>query len=122
MATNNQSQFRAEFTLARRKEESSRMREKHPDRIPVIVEKRDKSTLPNIDKRKFLVPYDLTFCQFIHVIRKRLRVEKDQALFTFIDDNKLPPVGQMMSAIFEDSKNEDGFLYVTYTGENVFGV
>ena len=26
-----------------------------------------------------------------------------------------------MSAIYEEKKDEDGFLYVTYSGENTFG-
>jgi len=26
-----------------------------------------------------------------------------------------------MSSIYEDHKDEDGFLYVTYSGENTFG-
>lgn len=27
----------------------------------------------------------------------------------------------MMSTIYEESKDEDGFLYMTYSGENTFG-
>lgn len=27
----------------------------------------------------------------------------------------------MMSAIYEENKDEDGFLYMTYSGENTFG-
>lgn len=29
--------------------------------------------------------------------------------------------GAIMSAIYEEKKDEDGFLYVTYSGENTFG-
>lgn len=29
--------------------------------------------------------------------------------------------GAIMSAIYEEKKHEDGFLYVTYSGENTFG-
>lgn len=29
--------------------------------------------------------------------------------------------GAIMSAIYDDKKDEDGFLYVTYSGENTFG-
>ena len=28
----------------------------------------------------------------------------------------------MMSAIYEENKDEDGFLYMTYSGENTFGM
>ena len=27
----------------------------------------------------------------------------------------------MMSSIYEENKDEDGFLYMTYSGENTFG-
>jgi GABA(A) receptor-associated protein len=27
----------------------------------------------------------------------------------------------MMSAIYEENKDEDGFLYMAYSGENTFG-
>lgn len=27
----------------------------------------------------------------------------------------------MLSAIYEENKDEDGFLYMTYSGENTFG-
>jgi hypothetical protein len=49
---------------------SERIRGKYPDRIPVICEKNEKSNVPDIDKKKFLVPGDLTVAHFILVIRK----------------------------------------------------
>ena len=39
----------------RRKTESARIREKYPDRIPVIVEKVEKSDIPDIDKKKYVM-------------------------------------------------------------------
>jgi GABA(A) receptor-associated protein len=36
------------------------MREKYQDRIPVIVEKAVGGDIPDIDKKKYLVPTDLT--------------------------------------------------------------
>ena len=38
--------------LEQRKQESDKIREKYPDRIPVICEKSSTSKLPNIDKTK----------------------------------------------------------------------
>jgi GABA(A) receptor-associated protein len=34
----------------------------------------------------------------------------------------LPPTAAMMSAIYDENKDEDGFLYMTYSGENTFGL
>ncbi len=47
-----------------------RIRSKYPDRIPIICEKDEKSNVPVIDKKKFLVPGDLTVAGFLLVIRK----------------------------------------------------
>ncbi|KAL3598916.1 hypothetical protein D5086_006834 [Populus alba] len=114
------SYFKQEHDLEKRRAEAARIREKYPDRIPVIVEKAERSDIPNIDKKKYLVPADLTVGQFVYVIRKRIKLSAEKAIFIFVD-NVLPPTGAIMSAIYEEKKDEDGFLYVTYSGENTFG-
>lgn len=43
---------RIKTPLEARKAESDKIREKYPDRIPVICEKSTTSKLPNIDKTK----------------------------------------------------------------------
>ncbi|XP_073285590.1 autophagy-related protein 8f-like [Primulina huaijiensis] len=112
--------FREEHDLAKRRAEAARIREKYPDRIPVIVEKAENSSIPNIDKKKYLVPADLTVGQFVYVIRKRIKLSAEKAIFIFMD-NVLPPTGALMSTVYEAKQDEDGFLYVTYSGENTFG-
>ncbi|KAG6579417.1 Autophagy-related protein 8f, partial [Cucurbita argyrosperma subsp. sororia] len=114
------SYFKQEHDLEKRKAEAARIREKYPDRIPVIVEKAERSDIPSIDKKKYLVPADLTVGQFVYVIRRRIKLSPEKAIFIFVD-NVLPPTGAIMSAIYEEKKDEDGFLYVTYSGENTFG-
>lgn len=41
---------------------------------------------------RYLVPGDLTVAQFVYVIRKRINVNPEQAIFMFIK-NVLPPSG-----------------------------
>jgi len=86
----------------------------------VIVEKAEKSDIPDIDKKKYLVPADLTVGQFVYVIRKRIKLSPEKAIFIFVS-NVLPPTAALMSAIYEEHKDDDGFLYITYSGENTFG-
>ncbi|CAL9088185.1 unnamed protein product [Musa textilis] len=114
------SSFKLEHPLERRQAEAARIREKYPDRIPVIVEKAERSDIPDIDKKKYLVPADLTVGQFVYVVRKRIKLSAEKAIFIFVK-NSLPPTAAMMSAIYEENKDEDGFLYMTYSGENTFG-
>lgn len=46
----------ADSATDKRKAEAERIRQKYPDRIPVICEKAEKSDIPTIDKKKYLVP------------------------------------------------------------------
>ncbi|KAL6657964.1 hypothetical protein ACP70R_005744 [Stipagrostis hirtigluma subsp. patula] len=114
------SSFKLEHPLERRQAESARIREKYSDRIPVIVEKAGKTDVPEIDKKKYLVPADLTVGQFVYVVRKRIKLSPEKAIFVFVKQT-LPPTASLMSAIYEENKDEDGFLYMTYSGENTFG-
>lgn len=61
-------------------------------RVQVICEKADRSDIPDIDKKKYLVPADLTVGQFVYVIRKRIKLSPEKAIFIFIN-NVLPPTG-----------------------------
>jgi GABA(A) receptor-associated protein len=115
------SHFKNTNTLEKRKEESTRILEKYPDRIPIIVEKGHKGNkIPEIDKNKYLVPSDLTVGQFVYVIRKRIKVTADEAIFIFCNGT-LPPTSQLVSHLYQEKKDEDGFLYIHYQGETTFG-
>ena len=59
--------FSLDFALAwlvteKRKSEVKRIRAKYPDRVPVIREKADRSDIPDIDKKKYLVPVEVWRC------------------------------------------------------------
>ena len=108
--------------LATRTASAASIRAKHPDRIPVIVDKRSgDNALPDIDKKKFLVPADLTVGQFMYVIRKRIKLAPEQAIFLFVASGTLPPSVETMQKVYDAHHDEDGFLYMTYSGENFFG-
>ena len=52
-----------------------RIRDNHPDRVPVIIARAGNSgTVPQIDKAKYLVPKTLVVAQFIGIIRSRLKL------------------------------------------------
>lgn len=113
--------FKQKHSLEKRKAESVRMRSTYPDRIPIVVERAHQCTLADIDKKKFLVPGDLTFGQFVYVVRKRLGLTLKDALFLFAGDT-LPANSNLVSVIYQTNKDkEDGFLYITYASENPFG-
>jgi len=108
-------------TLDKRKSECERILKKHPERIPVIVCKNCKEgVLPDIDKQKYLVPKELTLGQFVYIIRKRIKLDPNQALFVLIN-NSLYPTNKLIDDIYNEAKDEDGYLYIVYSSENTFG-
>jgi GABA(A) receptor-associated protein len=114
-------EFKQKYPFETRIAEASRIREKFPGRIPVIIERAIKDKMLGlIDKNKFLVPADLTLGQFIFVIRKRIALSSDKALFVFCN-NSLPTTGSLMRELYGSHGDHDGFLYMTYCGENTFG-
>jgi GABA(A) receptor-associated protein len=113
--------FKDQHSFDKRKNEADRIRKKYPDRIPVIAEKAEKSSIPDIDKKKYLVPADLTVGQFVYVIRKRINLQPEKAIFIFVNNNAIPATAALMSQVYKEQRDKDGFLYVTYSGESTFG-
>ena len=119
--------FKKAKTFEERKKESEKIKEKYPDRVPVIVEKSISSSVNNIDKHKYLVPSDLTVGQFIHVIRKRIKATPEQGIFIFVKEKILPPTSSLMIHMYENYVDDDGYKifydYGHYTeyGAKYFG-
>jgi GABA(A) receptor-associated protein len=100
--------------------ESDKIREKYPDKFPIVVKKSENSSLQKLDKSKYLVPGDLTVGQFQYVIRKKLTLRPEQAIFLFCK-NTLPNTAEIISSLYDRLKDEDGFLYMIYCEESTFG-
>ena len=105
--------------LETRTYESSQLVRRHPDRIPVLIQAGNKHT-PTVERCKYLVPKTTTVGEFVAVIRRMTRVNPTQALFIFIG-GVLPPNTSTMESAYQTHRDEDGFLYLTYSLENTFG-
>ena len=114
--------FKSEFPFEKRYNESLRVIRDYPDRVPIICERSNINTIdcPYIDKKKYLVPRDLTLGQFLYVIRRRLKLTAEKALFLFIA-NKIHASSQRIDYLYNVYKDNDGFLYISYSYENTFG-
>ncbi|KAM1184631.1 hypothetical protein ACFX13_014327 [Malus domestica] len=89
--------------------------------IPVAVEKDARSDIPEIDMKKYHVPGRMTLGEFILFIWVSIRISKRRPIFVSFKNTK-PPVGALFYEIDEQNKGEDGFLHITYSGEeNVCG-
>lgn len=112
--------FKKNYSFKERFSESYRVIKRFPERIPVIVLEHDPDKT-KLDKKKYIVPNDLTIGQFIYVIRKRVKFPPEKALFCFTG-NFIPPTSAIMSSIYEKHKDKDNFLYITISCENTFGM
>ena len=118
---NRQLNFSNRYTFTERFQEAARVLSKYPERIPVICEKNEKCTdLNNLGKEKYLVYQDLTCGQFMYIIRRSLALPPEKAVFIMIN-GIIPSNADIMYELYEKHKDSDGFLYITYTSENVFG-
>ena len=100
--------------------QSEKILKKYPDRIPIIVNKYKNSNIADIDKKKYIVPKDMNINSFVYVIRRRIKLTSDQAIFVTIN-KELCASNQTIGEIYNKHKSDDGFLYIEYSGENTFG-
>nr|AMN16534.1 autophagy related protein Atg8 [Bursaphelenchus xylophilus] len=112
--------YKEENNFEKRRAEGEKIRRKYPDRIPVVVEKAPKSRLQDLDKKKYLVPSDLTIGQFYFLIRKRIHLRPEEALFFFVND-VIPQSTTTMGQLYKDHHEEDLFMYIAYSDESVYG-
>lgn len=113
--------YKQNRSFDQRCQESSAMLRKYPERVPVIIEPKNES-IPFIDKNKYMSPRDLTFSQLMYVVRRRLNLRPEQALFFFLPNNELVVAASSIDEIYNRRADKDGFLYVTYNLEHSFGV
>ncbi|KAL4668870.1 hypothetical protein H8959_007424 [Pygathrix nigripes] len=113
--------YKEEHPFEKRRSEGEKIRKKYPDRVPVIVEKAPKARIGDLDKKKYLVPSHLTVGQFYFLIRKRIHLRAEDALFFFVN-NVIPPTSATVGQLCQEHHEEDFFLYIAYSDESVYGL
>ena len=104
------------------KESVKRIIEKYPDRVPVFVSRgANDRNLKDIQTNKFIVPEGITVSQFMSIIRKKIELTPEMALFIFVKNDVLPIQSSTMGMLYHKYKNDDGLLEIKYWGENTFG-
>lgn len=111
--------YKERHSFEDRKKECEKVKTQFPEKFPVIVDRGDVNT-PPIDHCKFLVPKDTTVSQFVYIVRKRINLKPDEAIFFFVN-NTMPTMNCLISQLYKEYSSDDGFLYVTYSGESTFG-
>uniref|UniRef100_A0A8C5S828 Microtubule-associated proteins 1A/1B light chain 3C n=1 Tax=Laticauda laticaudata TaxID=8630 RepID=A0A8C5S828_LATLA len=115
--------FKHRKSFVSRKNEVAAIRIRFPYKLPVILERYSKEKiLPALNKVKFLVPGDFTMGQFVAIIRNRMGLMSTQAFYFLVNGNhSLVNMSATMGDVYTTYKDEDGFLYMTYASQEMFG-
>lgn len=121
------SKFEAKHDFECRKKESDKILNKYSGYLAIIAE-----PLPNDaninrivnnsgPKSKYLVKSDMTLAQFQAIIRKRINLMAEESIYLFTKDISLPPTNWNMRDLANYSTSDDGFIYLFYGLDNVYG-
>lgn len=128
------SEIKRKYSLDERKDITRKILEKYEDKCPIYLSL-DKEILSNINPifkknvNRYIVTSNLTMTQFLSVLRKKINFSQNESLTLFIEiynDKKiinsvLAPLSSTVETIYNNYKDEDGFLYLKVVKENVFG-
>lgn len=134
LSTTNSTSNSVPESFSKRKAIAERILDRYRDRVPILIQRADKSALTLLTHRKYIVPRDIAVGKFMHELRTSLKLQSYQSLFLLVDQhdeksfslnlwNKsiVPLTTELMGSLYNRYRSDDYFLHLTYTEENTFG-
>ena len=97
------------------------IRNKHPDRVPVLLKIPHNIEIKG-NKKKFLVPKTMTLGELSFVIRKHIiNFKSADSIFLLINGTMLPSTKALQEIYVEYKNTETNMLDITLCKESTFG-
>uniref|UniRef100_A0A1I7ZNP9 Autophagy-related protein n=1 Tax=Steinernema glaseri TaxID=37863 RepID=A0A1I7ZNP9_9BILA len=115
--------YKERHSLEERKKLAKTIFEKNPDHVPVILERAAKSQLKEIKGcRKVIISANFSASRLLMEIRRKIELQDHESVFIFFGNgNALPSMTMTLGELHKMYADEDGFLYVNYYEESVYG-
>ncbi|XP_015187804.1 PREDICTED: microtubule-associated proteins 1A/1B light chain 3B-like [Polistes dominula] len=118
-----QKTFKERRPFAMRVADVEAIKKRYPNKIPLVVERLPgEKHLPTLHNAKFLIPDFLSVAELIKILRLKLQLNPSQAFYLLTNSNKsLVSGGMTMLQLYQREQDEDGYLYVLFASQEVFG-
>lgn len=113
--------FKENHLFDDRVKECAELRKRHPDRIPIVLERAARSELKDCPPAKILCPINYKFQEFLRAVRSKIQLPQSHALFMFVNGKDLVVGDLTVLSVYEKNKDSDGFLYLMYTEHPTLG-
>jgi len=121
-STTERRSFKQKKSFGSRVKDVKEVKEKYPDKIPVIIERYNREkNLPILEQTKFLIPSEFTMCDLVRCIRRRMNLHPNQSFFFLVNDRALVSNSATVAEVYEREQDADGFLYIVYASQEMFG-
>ncbi len=97
---------------------------KHPNRVPIII---SSTSFKEHGQHRFIVPNNITICEFMKILRNKVSLKPEDAIFIFVNDKSLKnnaimvPSSASVESIYNQYKDQNLILNLIYEKEAVFG-
>ncbi|KAJ1490830.1 hypothetical protein T484DRAFT_1776392 [Baffinella frigidus] len=80
----------------------------HPERIPVILIKREDSLAPDVSSSRFLVPAEISIRNLIRSVSRRMDMPEGCSVALFVAGRQIPPSSSELGSVFREHRSPDG--------------
>lgn len=108
--------YQDKISFEKRKEHSNNILKRYEDRKPVIITNSDNNT-----HYKFLMLNNHTISTLLITLKKRLDIHPEDSIYVFVNKSIIPTPINTIIELYNEYKDEDGYLYMDVRKENTFG-